>query len=211
MEEVKRKRGRPRKNPLPETIQTKIQEVVKHQEEIEQKTETQEIHQIVEEFKKPVIKGEWDVDKNMMCNGERIMYFDKTLSYEITGYKPITETKGLDFHPEWFTQAARTKTETGKYTNYHFGTKLYREFWHEEYRRCRDGYTVGGYTITGPHYYFLNYYQLKDSRVEKAGTASSNIFPRFMSAQYEFFHYYELCRHLRKNVCMMKSRGIGQI
>jgi hypothetical protein len=35
MEEVKRKRGRPRKNPLPETIQTKIQEVVKHQEEIE--------------------------------------------------------------------------------------------------------------------------------------------------------------------------------
>lgn len=210
MEEVKKKRGRPRKNPLPETIQNKIQEVVQLQEKTEQEIETQEIHQIVENFKKPTInKGEWDVDKNMMYNGERIMYFDKTLSYEITGYKPITETEGLAFNPEWFTQAARTKTETGKYTNFHFGTKLYREFWHEEYRRCRDGYTVGGYTITGPHYFFLNYYQLKNSRVEKAGTSSVNIFPRFMSAQYEFFHYYELCRHLRKNVCIMKSRAVG--
>jgi hypothetical protein len=27
MEEVKKKRGRPRKNPLPETIQSKIQEI----------------------------------------------------------------------------------------------------------------------------------------------------------------------------------------
>ena len=211
MEEVKKKRGRPRKNPLPETIQNKIQEVVEIQQQEEEKAEEKEIHQLVTTFKKPTTKGEWDVDKDMMCNGELITYFDKTLSYEITGYKPITETQGLDFRPEWFTQAAQTKVRTGNYTTYHFGTKLYREFWHEEYRRCRDGYTVGGYTITGPHYFFLNYYQLKDSRVEKAGTASSNIFPRFMSAQYEFFHYYELCRHLRKNVCMMKSRGIGQI
>jgi len=30
-----------------------------------------------------------------------------------------------------------------------------------------------------------------------------------MSAQYEFFHYYELCRILRRNVCMMKARGVG--
>jgi len=39
----------------------------------------------------------------MMYNGVKINYFDKTLSYELTGYKPITETQGLDFNPEWFT------------------------------------------------------------------------------------------------------------
>ena len=205
MEEVKKKRGRPRKNPLPETIQTKIQEIV----DLQQEKEDNEIHELVENIKTESRKGLWDVDKNMMYQGKKIKYFDKNLSYELTGYKPITETKGLDFNPDWFTQAARTKTETGKYTTFHFGTKLYREFWHEEYRRCRDGYTVNGYTVTGPHYYFLNYYQLKDSRVEKAGTASTNIFPRFMSAQYEFFHYYELCRMLRRNVCIMKARAVG--
>ena len=206
MEEVKKKRGRPRKNPLPETIQTKIQEIV----ELQQEKEDNEIHELVENIKIESRKGLWDVDKNMMYQGKKIKYFDKNLSYELIGYKPITETKGLDFNPDWFTQAARTKTETGKYTTFHFGTKLYREFWHEEYRRCRDGYTVNGYTVTGPHYYFLNYYQLKKKKKKKAGTSSTNIFPRFMSAQYEFFHYYELCRMLRRNVCIMKARAVGQ-
>lgn len=208
MEEVKKKRGRPRKNSvtLPESINQKIQEIISEQIS----NEENEYHQIVEEVKKEKHKSqEFDVDKDMMYNGVKINYFDKTLSYELTGYKPITETQGLDFNPEWFTQASRIKLETGKYTSYHVGTKDYREFWREEYRRCRDGYTVNGYTVTGPHYFFLNYYQLKNSRVSKAGTSSLNIFPRFMSAQYEFFHYYELCRVLRRNVCMMKARGVG--
>ena len=69
--------------------------------------------------------------------------------------------------------------------------------------------TANGYTITGNNYFFLNYYQLKNSRVDKAGTARKNIFPRFMVCQYEFFHYFELCKHLRRNVCMMKSRAVG--
>jgi hypothetical protein len=37
---------------------------------------------------------------------EIVEYFDPTLSYEITGYRPITETEGLDFNPELFTKAA---------------------------------------------------------------------------------------------------------
>jgi hypothetical protein len=38
--------------------------------------------------------------------GEEIEYFDPTLSYELTGYRPITETEGLDFDPEPFLKAA---------------------------------------------------------------------------------------------------------
>ena len=70
--------------------------------------------------------------------------------------------------------------------------------------------TVNGYTITGPNYYYLNYYQLLNIDVEKAGSGRAAIFPNFLVFQYEFFHYFEICRILKKDVCLMKARGIGQ-
>lgn len=202
------KRGRPRKNPivLPETIQTKIQEIVKE----EMNKEFNEYHQVVEDFKKEIHEQkEWDVDENMMMDGKIIDYFDPTLSYQLTGYKPITKTKSLDFNPNWFTVSRDTKIATGHYTQFHAGTKAYRDFWHEEYVRCRNGYTVNGYTITGDHYFFLNYYQLLLTQSsEKAAGGRSIGFPNFLVAQYEYLHYLELCKRLRKNAALMKARGL---
>jgi hypothetical protein len=41
--------------------------------------------------------------------------------------------------------------------------------------------TSHGYTITGDHYYFLNYYRLKDlENVEEAGFGRQEIFPNFL-------------------------------
>ena len=203
MEEIKRKRGRPRKNPAPEIpqeIKSIVEEVQEKQQELQQ--------QIDEELKKeePTIdehkEGIWDIRI-----GDKIEYFDKRLSYELTGYRPITETEGLDFNPEWFTEARNTYLKTGQYCSYYFGSKLYRDFWDEEYRRCKNGYTVNGYTITGFNYYFLNYYQLPNTEQDIAGDSRSIIFPRFFVYQYEFFHYFELCRKLRRNMTVMKNRG----
>ena len=64
---------------------------------------------IVTEEKK-VRSGEWDVKID-----DPIPYFDADLSYELTGYKPITATKGLDFNPEWFVESRRTYERTGHY------------------------------------------------------------------------------------------------
>lgn len=196
--EEKKKRGRPRKTPeIPQEIQSLVEEVKQKQEELQQ--------QVKEEVKEesPTHKeGEWDVKIE-----DPIPYFDKRLSYELTGYRPITETKGLDFNPEWFTEARDTYLKTGHYTSYYPGSKMYRDFWNEEYRRCKNGLTINGYTITGFNYYFLNYYQLPNTEQEKAGDSRSVIFPRFFVYQYEFFHYFELCRTLRKNVAIMKNRG----
>lgn len=201
MEEVKKKRGRPRKNPIPEMpeeIKSIIDEVQEKQEQLQE-----EIH----ELQQPEIKhkeGDWDIKI-----GDTIEYFDKRLSYELTGYRPITETEGLDFDPSWFTQARDTKKATGHYTSYYFGSKAYRDFWNEEYKRCREGITVNGYTIPGTYYYFLNYYQLPETNVDKLGGSRKDIFPEFYTSQYEFFHYFELCKHLKKDVCMFKARGIN--
>ena len=58
-------------------------------------------------------------------------------------------TKGLDFVSAPFTEAGRIYDETGKYSTFREGSKLYDEFWDTQMERCKDGYTVGKYTITG--------------------------------------------------------------
>ena len=204
MAEVKKKRGRPRKNPapdLPQEIQSLVDEVQEKQKQLQDN-----IEQLNQERKEEILKkeGEWDVKI-----GDPIEYFDKRLSYEITGYRPITETQGLDFNPEWFLEARNAKLKTGHYTSYYFGSKAYRDFWNEEYRRCREGMTINGYTIPGTYYYFLNYYQLPQTEVKKLGTSRQDIFPEFYSAQYEFFHYFELCKVLKRDCVLFKSRGVN--
>ena len=213
MEEIKKKRGRPRKTPvpdLPQEIKSLVDEVQEKNKQLQNKTD--ELHSEIEKLNKERLKniqkeskpGEWDIKI-----GDPIEYFDKRLSYEITGYRPITETEGLDFDPEWFLEARNTKIKTGHYTSYYFGSKAYRDFWNEEYKRCREGMTVNGYTIPGTYYYFLNYYQLPQTEVKKLGTSRQDIFPEFYTAQYEFFHYFELCKVLKKDCILFKSRGVG--
>lgn len=199
MSEIKspKKRGRPKKSDLklPDEIQKLVDDTINQQHE--------EFEQIKEEVKQEIkSKEKWDVKK-----GDPIPYFDKRLSYELTGYRPITETEGLDFDPKWFTEARDRFLATGKYCSYLRGSKGYRDYWNQEYSRCQKGLTVNGYTLTGFNYYFLNYYQLPSTETDVAGTGRSRIFPNFFVYQYEFFHYFELCRHLRMNLAEMKNRG----
>ena len=194
--ETKRKRGRPRKVQLPEEIKEIIKEI----------PTTNTIEPTIREEQPRNNEGfTWDFPI-----GSQIEFFDSNLSYELTGYRPIDKTRGLDFDPKWFTEAREVYNRTGHYTEYRYGTKAYKTFWDQEYLRCREGMTVNGYTITGDHYYFLNYYQLMNlNSVKKAGTSRLYTFPDFYVAQYQWFHYLELCKRLLKNACLMKARGIG--
>lgn len=149
--------------------------------------------------------AQWDVPID-----EEIKYFDPELSYEITGYRPITMEQGLDFEIAPFRERATRYETTGKYTEFPQGTKPYLEFWKEEYRRCREGYSIGKYRITGDHYFFLNYYRMQ-TVLEGAvgGSGRKESFPGFLSKQYEFFHYLEMAEKLHKDVCILKARGVG--
>lgn len=150
-------------------------------------------------------RKKWDFGKN-----DPITYFDATKSYEITGYRPITETRGKSFNPDWFTETREVYNRTGHYTEYPFGSKAFRDFWTEQYRRCKYGLTVNGYTITGDHYFFLNFYRLKDLvNVTEAGGGRQDIFPIFLEGQYEWFHYLKLAKVLRVNALMLKARSAG--
>lgn len=149
--------------------------------------------------------GKWDV-----LIDEEIFYFDPELSYELTGYRPITMTEGLDFDPEPFREVGKMYDEKGYYTSYKRNSKPYKEFWREQKRRCVEGYTVGDYRITGDHYFFLNFYRMQtvNTDSEKQTTGRNQGFPSFLSKQYEFFHYMELCEYIGKDVVMLKARGL---
>ena len=148
----------------------------------------------------------WDVPIE-----EKITYFDPTLSYEITKYRPIDEERGLDFDPSWFTEARDYKLETGKYCDSPKNSRLYRQYWDEQYRRCNEGYEVNGYRLTGDHYFFLNFYILKGTKTDKSGGGRKDQYPQFFSKQYEYFHYIDICEHktVGKDVIALKSRGVG--
>lgn len=195
--ETKRKRGRPRKTQLPEEIQ-KIVDDVKEKEQSEFKEIVQEAKQKLEAERK------WDITIN-----DVIDCFDPTLSYELTGYRPINDEEGLDFDPNWFLEARETFTKTGRYCDAPFNSKSFREYWDIQYDRCQNGMTYNGYTITGDHYFFLNFYRLPNLKTAKAGTGRAIDFPDFYVAQYQWFHYLEMCKRLRKNAALMKARGLN--
>jgi len=60
-----------------------------------------------------------------------------------------------------FEEEARNFLKNGSYTNAPRGTFAYKEYWNEQTRRCLEGYEVSGVTITGEHYFYLNFSQIK--------------------------------------------------
>lgn len=189
-------RLRERKTP---TKEEKTQELVKKMLEYKEQPQQEELPKKVK--KDP---NSWDVKK-----GDPILYFDPTLSYELTGYRPITKTEGLDFDPKVFTVAADTYRQTGKYTSLLPGTFAHRVHWMEEFRRCRDGVTIGRYTLTGENYFFLNYFRLPSVLDKSGAELQEENFPTFLAKQYEYFHYLALCRALGMDGVAFKSRGVG--
>ena len=153
-----------------------------------------------------IIDGiKWDFGPN-----DKIEYFDSTKSYYITKYRPINDTEGLDFDPDWFREDAIHKLKTGNYSGLQPGSKVHRDFWRERKERCIEGYEVNGYRVTGDNYFWLNFYRLKDSKEDtKASSGRELSFPRFFVFQYEYFHYVEICEILKKDVGLVKARALG--
>ena len=149
--------------------------------------------------------NDWDVKI-----GEAIEYFDPELSYELTGYRPISMTKGLDFDPTPFKEVGQVYEDTGKYCTFLPGSKLFVDFWTEQMKRCIEGYTVGRYTVTGDNYFWLNFYRIPNAKgVGKAGSGRAETFPDFFSKQYEYFHYIDICERCGYDVGALKARGVG--
>jgi hypothetical protein len=96
----------------------------------------------------------------------------------------------------------------GMYTKLPKGTEAYAEFWAEEDYRCRHGFTNSvDITITGIHYFYLNYIQIKLKNKETGRKMMG--FPRFLDVDYDFFHLVEAARKQKKGLLFTKPRRGG--
>lgn len=88
------------------------------------------------------------------------------------------------------------------------GTYEWEAWWKEQRRRCLDGYTAGDITITGPHYWYLNFWKI---RMKREGENTKRLdFPRFTDLDYEFFNVMHDARRVqRKDLMVLKARQKG--
>lgn len=136
-----------------------------------------------------------------------------------------------------FSYTARDfKKNGGQYTKAPVGSREYFDFWDEEERRCRDGYTCSGLWIPGRYYGYLNfsvmskvpdnialkaYEERKDSHGKISVKTAEKIldFPRFWEPQYEWHMFKHIAWHGGKfmgiespggkHIGCLKARGGG--
>tara|TARA_R100001440_G_scaffold20415_1_gene34081 strand:+ start:1178 stop:3187 length:2010 start_codon:yes stop_codon:yes gene_type:complete len=91
-----------------------------------------------------------------------------------------------------FSRAGKHFLEHGFYCGDPQGSAAYFEYWAEELRRCIEGYSVGDVSITGHHYFYLNYVQIK---LTDKGNKKIVSFPNFWDGDYEYFWLQEIARN----------------
>lgn len=113
--------------------------------------------------------------------------------------------------------AAKTFKEHGYYTNLDpvLDQKEYEEFWDEEQRRCLEGYTApNGISITGYHYFYLNYCPIDRAIDEELANGEvihkrKNTFPAFYDGDFIYFWVIDLARRMDKHLNVLKARRKG--
>lgn len=123
------------------------------------------------------------------------------------------------YNTDKFRQSAIFFQEHGRYTLAPRGTTDYIKFWEQETNRCLNGYVApDGDTITGYHYFYLNYSPImKLDQVEytdKFGnkrTRRERIlgFPRFWDYDYYYFNAIEEAELQGKHMATLKCRQRG--
>ena len=123
------------------------------------------------------------------------------------------------YNTQKFRKAAMFFQEHGCYTLAPRGTTDYNKYWEQETNRCLNGYVAeDGDTITGYHYFYLNYSPIiKLEEVEytdKYGnkrTKRERIFgfPRFWDSDYYYFNAIEEAETQGKHMAVLKCRQRG--
>ncbi len=127
---------------------------------------------------------------------------------------------GIFVNTETLREEANHFLKHGYYCPDPWGSPAWKEYWNEQLRRCQDGYSSGGLYITGNHYGYLNFAQIKltkefveaeESMIAEAsnlsiveqrrmariggnGAAKDVTFPSFWSSDYNYYHVVDIAR-----------------
>ncbi len=101
---------------------------------------------------------------------------------------------------EVFRDEAKTFLKYGRYCDDPPSSMGYMEYWNEQLRRCKEGYSVGGKQITGDHYHYLNFNQIKLTPdvdelvgvVKKRHATKILTFPDFWDGDYDYYWHIDI-------------------
>lgn len=129
---------------------------------------------------------------------------DTTQPYYID-FKRVTDS-------DKFRPASSVFERLGYYTAAPKGTSEYMNFWKEEKRRCKEGYTTDeGDYITGYFYFYLNYCPIiliKFNEKTKRNERTLG-FPRVYDYDWYYFNAVEEAERRGKHLVVIKKRGAG--
>ena len=109
--------------------------------------------------------------------------------------KHIRNKNGIWINTNVFRSAAIHFEKYGYYNADPEGSPDWFRYWERERKRCLEGLTVGDASITGDHYFYLNYCPIK--RVEDTNKKTSSkirAFPFFWDGDYNYFWVREIAR-----------------
>lgn len=91
--------------------------------------------------------------------------------------------------------------------DFHPDSLDYDQWWAEQVRRCRQGWSDGGYSCTGPYYYHLNFKKI--NLLDEAGRPFIE-HPFFAFEDQELFNDIALARSKGKGIMLITGRGFGK-
>lgn len=96
-----------------------------------------------------------------------------------------------------FRQEAIKFAKTKLYCKDPVGSPAYMDYWNEQLRRCREGFEYAGEKITGHHYFYLNFTQIKVVEANKISKTSKKVtkFPDFWDGDFDFFWCLEIAKN----------------
>lgn len=83
----------------------------------------------------------------------------------------------------------------------------YESFWLENREYILNGYSSGGKTITGDHYWYLNFWPIRGLNRKTGRKGIIN--PRFLDMDAEYFYWVDQARIQQKGITVVKARQKG--
>lgn len=107
----------------------------------------------------------------------------------------IRNPDGIWINSQVFREPALTFLKKGYYCPDPWGSPAWYEYWTEQRKRCMKGYSVGGVKITGEHYFYLNFLQIKLTE-DPSNPKSRKIktFPDFWDGDFNYFWIREIAK-----------------
>lgn len=117
----------------------------------------------------------------------------------------IRNKEGIWINTNCFREEGLSFQKNKYFTPEAWGSPAWVDYWNEQLRRCKDGYSVGGAYITGHHYFYLNFTNImltKDKGdesvvkdIKKTKGSKVSVCPDFWDGDYNYFHALDIARN----------------